>query len=71
MAALVAAKRMPAWVLADRVSVGAGGNLVRAVVDGANPVAARNGDKVGAFSLASANEHGPFISFYSRRPQGG
>jgi anti-sigma regulatory factor (Ser/Thr protein kinase) len=62
MAALVAAKRLPVWVLADHVRAAGGGHLIRAVIDGALPVIARNGDRIGAFSLANANESA-FISF--------
>jgi anti-sigma regulatory factor (Ser/Thr protein kinase) len=62
MAALVSAKRLPAWIVADHLRPGSGGNLLRAVVDGAKPVVARNGDKTAAFSLANTNETA-FLSF--------
>lgn len=56
LAALVASKRLPSWIIGDHLQFGAGGNLVRAVADGVQPVAARNGDKLGAFSLSNASE---------------
>jgi anti-sigma regulatory factor (Ser/Thr protein kinase) len=62
MAALVSAKRLPAWIVADHLRPGSGRNLLRAVVDGAKPVLARNGDKTGTFSLANTNETA-FVTF--------
>ena len=62
MASLIAAARLPAWILADHVRAGGGGNLVRAIIEGVQPIAARNGDKIGAFSLANADESA-FMSF--------
>lgn len=56
MAALVAAKRLPNWVLADHVRLGGGGNLVRAIAEGRAPVVARNGDKIGAILLDGVDE---------------
>jgi hypothetical protein len=62
LAALVAAKRLPEWILADHVRPGSGGNLVRAIIVGTQPVAARNGDKTGSFSLSNANDTA-YLSF--------
>lgn len=62
MAALVLAKRLPAWLIADHLRPGTGANVVRVVVDGTTPVVARNGDKTAAFSLANTNE-AAFLSF--------
>lgn len=62
MAALVSAKRLPAWIVVEHLRPGSATNLLRAIVDGAKPLVARNGDQSGAFSLENANETA-FISF--------
>jgi hypothetical protein len=62
MAALVSAKRLPPWIVANHVRLDSRRNLIRAIIDGASPLVARNGDKTGVFSLASLNDSA-FLSF--------
>ncbi len=62
LAALVAGDRLPAWLLTDHVRPGGSGDLIRTIIERVQPVAARNGDKLGAFSLVNANDTA-FMSF--------